>query len=424
MIFTKSRTMTLLIFIGLLIGYVHQMAPAPLLLILKNHFGITHNDALLNLSISIIYPPIILASILGGFLKEKIGTSKLYICTLFFMSLGMIFNFFATNYILFLIGRVILGLGFGFGIPFMGSAIMEWYTPKQREVMNTMNGLFPYLGTLISFGLLLPMYNLFDNSWKLALGIWGIIGLVVAMLWIGFMNKELNKKINNSYTEPAHEKNIYQSLWKQKEIKLLSITFICDYICYSYVVVVLPTLLIEANGMSETDAGLWSAISFSIVGILGGILGGIAMKTTGKRRFIIIWGQILKFIGLVIVSLSAGHSTTLLILGFSLFGFGDGFWLPALYTIPTELEDMTPAKVGAAFSVISTCGFICGFIAPVVGGYLTDQFMLFANTGDSQINHVFGLKWSIFTFALCNVFSFISALSIRETGPSILCKKN
>lgn len=96
---------TALIIIGILISYVDQMSPAPLLDILKDSFNIVNNDALLNLSVSIIFPFIIIASIVGGIIEQKIGTSNLYTWTLIFVAIGTLINYVASTYTIFLLGR-------------------------------------------------------------------------------------------------------------------------------------------------------------------------------------------------------------------------------------------------------------------------------------------------------------------------------
>lgn len=404
---------------GIWISYILQMAPSPLLGYLKEYYHIVNNDALLNLSVSIIYPMIIIASIWGGILEQKIGTGSLFIGAMLFIGIGALTNYFATNYVTFLIGRALYGIGFGLGIPFIGSAIMRWYTPKQREIMSTINGLFPFVGTVVSFSLIIPIYTLMDNSWQNALGIWGIAIVLIIVLWFLFFNeKELVIGLEAVSLE-SNEKNLYKNLWKRTSIKLLCVTFVADFFCYSYIAVILPTFLMELGHMTEIEAGFWAAVAFPAVGIIGGIIGGIAITKSGRRKPSMAIGQLLKTIGISVAVLGASTSIWFTIMGIVIFAIGNSMWMPGMYTVPMELKDMNASRVGAAFALISSCGFAAGFISPIIGGWLTNILMNISGIANSSASHVFGLKWSLFFFGFINLIGFVSILRLEETGPAI-----
>ena len=414
----KMGLISVLIIIGIWIAYVQQMAPSPLLVTLRDHFNIVNNDALLNLSVSIIFPMIIIASILGGMIEHKIGTRNLFVWTMLFVGIGVLINYVAVNYTIFLIGRALFGIGFGLGIPFIGSAIMKWYTPKQREMMNTINGLFPFVGTVVSFGLMVPLYNYFGNSWKQAMGIWGIGIVIVGLLWVLLVKEDDIVVQTTDDTPEVQEKNIYRNLWKRRDIKLLCITFVCDFFVYSYMAVILPTFLLESGNMTEAAAGFWAAIAFPAVGIIGGSVGGIAIAKTGKRKPSMALGQIIKIIGTSVAALGSGISVWFIIVGAAIFGFGNSLWMPGMYTVPMELDQMNPTRVGAAFALISSCGFVSGFISPIIGGWLTNTLMAVSNITDPMLSHSFGLKWSLFIFGFINLIGFICISLLQETGPA------
>lgn len=420
----KLNHITILLIVSIAIAYIYQMAPSPLLGILRESFQLGKNDALLNLSVSIVFPMTIIASIVGGKVEQKIGTRRLFRWTLFFLSIGILINYIAANYHLFLMGRIVFGVGFGLGIPFIGSAIMKWYNPRQREVMNTINGLFPFLGTVISFSLMIPLYHLLGNSWKQSMGMWGIVVALLALIWVLFIKEKDVPQEFMEETGISGEKHLYLNLWKRQDIKMLCLIFGCDFFCYSYIAVILPTFLFEIGNMSEATAGIWAAIAFPAAGILGGLLGGLLTSSSGKRKPILTAGQAVKFIGIIIATLGASISVWVTIVGVSIFGIGNGMWMPVMYNIPMELKDMNSTRTGAAFALISSCGFASGFVSPIVGGWLTSALMLFSSQGDSLKSHVFGLKWSLFAFSFVNVISFILALKVNETGPAVRWNKS
>ncbi|MEG1857396.1 MAG: MFS transporter [Pseudoflavonifractor sp.] len=363
----KLRLMTLLLVLTLSIGYVQQKAPSPLLRGLSAQFGLAGQDALLNLSVSITYPMSIIACLAGGALESRLGIRRLYLWTQVLLTAGVLLNFCAFTYPLFLVGRVVYSAGFGLSIPFIGSAIMNWYSGRAREGMNTLNGMFPFIGTVISFSLMLPLSHRLGD-WKIAMGIWGAALGVLLLIWVLCIRRA---DLPQAGAVALPEKGIYKNLWRRKNIRLLCIIFVLDFFCYSYMVVVLPTLLAESGGMDPTAANLCAALAFPLVGLLGSVAGGGLMSKSGRRKPLLILGQLLKLLGVCTLCLTVQRSIPLALLGTAIFGFGNGMWMPVLYTMPMELEGMTPSRTGAAFAFLSACAFLSGFLSPTLGGLLT-----------------------------------------------------
>ena len=167
--------MTALIISGIGISYIYQMAPSPLLGILRAEFGI-QSDALLNLSVSIIFPLMIAASIGGGYIEQKIGNRNLYILTLFFLGAGILMNYISKLYGI--ASRAVLVSALA-GNTFIGAAIMNWYTWLSRK-----NEYYRLISPImISFGLLVPLYKIFGDP-EIGIGIWGLGIILIAVVWI------------------------------------------------------------------------------------------------------------------------------------------------------------------------------------------------------------------------------------------------
>lgn len=386
------------------IGYIQQMAPSPILHILREAYGLQDSDALLNLCVSIIYPMTILASIWGGRLEGKIGTRRLFTWAQIFLALGIGANLIAGNYAVFLAGRVLFSIGFGLAIPYIGSAIMHWYGDRGKDRMNTLNSMFPFLGTMVSFSALLPMTECL-GSFQLALGIWGLVLAVLLVLWLALVHERDVPRVRSEQEEP----HLYRGLWRRRDIRLLCMVFVLDFFCYAYLAVVLPTFFAEAGGMDQRQAGQWAAVAFPAMGILGTLLGGGLMGLIRRRKPVLSAGQLVKLAGILVLTLGISRSMWLGVGGAVLFGLGNGMWMPAMYAMPMEMEDMTPSRVGAAFALISSCGFAAGFFSPILGGWLTT--LLASAPG----GHAFGLKWSLFFFGFTNLLSYFVSLRLRET---------
>ena len=281
---------TALVIVGIMISYILQMGPSALLLTLRAEFALYGRDAQLNMCVSIIFPFLILGSITGGYLEQRIGTRRLFSLTMAFLTLGLVGNFWVRGYVSFLIFRSLFGLGFGLGVPFIGSAIMKWYTPAQRDSMTTLNGLFPFVATLIAFCSLLPLSRLFGGSWRAALGSWGVVSGAVLALWF-FTAPEPNTSPESLIPDDCPDTGLYAGLLKRKPILYLTFIFVCDFFCYAYIATILPTWLFEVGTLSETTANVLSAVAFPFVGLLGCGLGGLYSASTGRRKPPLVIGQ-------------------------------------------------------------------------------------------------------------------------------------
>ena len=335
------------------------------------------------------------------------------------MILGLLLNYVATTFFMLLVSRLVYGIGFGLSIPFIGSAIMNFYQGAKRDMMNTINSLFPFFGTFISFSLVVPLYHFLGDSWQNALGIWFLLLGIILALWIFFIReKDIQKAtiLQPNKEEQKKEKNIYGNLLRRKTIVLLSLIFICDHFVYSYVVTILPTFLFESTTMDEATASLLAAFAFPACGLLGTILGGWLMSYSGLKKPVVLIGVISKLIEIILTGPLTQHSIVLTIIGFCLFGFGNGCRLPVFYAMPMDLPKMTPLRVGAAFALMTSCGFAVGMISPIIGGWLTDMFSAASSLTDIAAAHVHGFRWSLLVFCLVNVCEVICGFCLKETG--------
>ena len=254
--------LTLAIVIGVGTLYVMMMAPSPLLLTIGKHFGIT-DDVELNMVVNIFFLSAVTSCIVGGKIQSQLGLKKLYLLSLIFGIAGsVILAISGISYWLVLLGRVIAGIGYGLAVPFIGAAIMRWYEPLSREKMDTLNGLFPFLGTLICFFLAIPLSSLFGDSWEMSLAFWGIPEAAALILWAKGLDFDALETYDETQMGTKPEKGIYRGLLKRREMKLLLLACMCDYGSYAFLGTVLPMLLVEAGSFSESIANTIAAFAF------------------------------------------------------------------------------------------------------------------------------------------------------------------
>jgi MFS family permease len=392
---------TTLIIFGLLFQYISQMHPAAVLPSIMDEMLISMAEG--GFSISVIFFPIIIVSLIGPYILQKIGLKKMYSAALLVGGAGVAMYLIADNYTMLILSRILYGVGFGLGTPFIGAAIMHWYNPKQQVTMNTVNALFPYIGNVIVYGLTVPLIELFSGSWRMALAIWGIFAFVVLLFWM-IMVKDEGPVSSEIAGEVSTDKNVYMNLIKRKEINILIIAFVCDFISFSIVASMLPTYYILEAGFSPELANNLTMI-FPLAGIVGGLIAFWYMDKSGRRKGLLVLGQFLKALGIVLFFF--GKTSLVGYAGIALVGMGNCIWIPPMFIIPMELDKMNPTLVGAAFSLILSCGFVSGLIAPAVAGWMGDNF---------------SLRMAIFLCTIPCLIGMFACMKMPETGPGKVLK--
>lgn len=419
---TRIILLSLPILLGIFIGYIFQFSPSGLIYRIADTYSLFRHDGMLdliqlNLSESIIFPFIIISSLFGVLIDQKIKTRNMYTFTLAMLSSGILLSGIAPSYLIFLIGRSIYGIGYGLSVSFIGSAIVRWYAPRQREIMFTINGLFPFAGTAFAFSLLLPISKGLGNSWSNALLLLGILGVLMLIYWI-IGSKRLIQEHNNEAQTSEKLRSIYIFLLKNKHVRSLCIAFFADFFFYAYIVAILIAYLQTKGNMSDTIAGMWAGIAFPAISFLGGVFCGVLMLSTGLKKPAMLLAQIFKIMG--IFCMLAGALTSILpvvIIGIAAYGMGDGMFPPAMYAMIAELDNMTPARVGAGFSLVLSFGFIAGIISPVFGAWLNNKFIESSKIIDPVAAQAHGLTWSLFILGIASCIVCLIIVSvIKETG--------
>lgn len=173
----------------------------------------------------------------------------------------------------------------------------------------------------------------------------------------------------------AEHMSIWQALRHPPVIVLTLGLFFCysgGYVFYFW----MPTLLKRMTGWSDVHIGWVGAIPF-VAGLIGMLVIGWNSDRTRERRWHFAVPQLT-----AAVALSAWfffpHSTALLIIVFTLIGFGTVSYLPAFWALPSAF--LTSAAAAAAVGFINCTASIGGFIGPKIFGDLSQRTGSF-NTG-------------------------------------------
>lgn len=411
---------TILFIAGLLIMNILSSAPSPILSVLKESFGV-RSDAIANFMVSVTYPAVMITSLLGGKLLQRVKSETAFLIALLLSASGMLFNYIAKTYVLFILGRVIFSVGIGLTYPLLGNVILEWYSDGKRRWINTLESMLPFLGSLVSYSLISPLYYHL-GSWESSQGIWGFISLAIAALWVcsGCMSSKLREgspeselSVEGGSKEPLL--SVYSRLIQIREIRQLTLVYVCDFFSCSYIIAILPTLLSAMNSaITQNMAGFISAALYPGFGIVGSLLGGYFLKRGYSSYGLSTFAQGLKVVSLLLCCVPNTWCTAL---GFACFGFGNSFWMPSFYMIPVKRLRSDSYALSSTYGMMIAVGMLAGSISPTVGGWITDLFTAgaFAHMGQSYIG---GLRISLACFNVVNIISLLLAVSMQRNERS------
>jgi nitrate/nitrite transporter NarK len=186
---------------------------------------------------------------------------------------------------------------------------------------------------------------------------------------------------------------------KMKETWLLSFIFLAPVAASFALATFLPAYYAKERGMTMAVACSWTSITF-FIGVPAAIIGGIWGSQAGLRRPFLIGDGIILGIGCLGAVLSSGPISVLFLI---LAGIGFLFYSGIFFTIPMEIEGITPKATGLMIGIISFIGFEAGFLAPVIVGWIEKM------TGS--------LKSGLLLFSLISFLMAILPVFLKETGP-------
>src|SRR5256886_618705 len=151
------------------------------------------------------------------------------------------------------------------------------------------------------------------------------------------------------------------SIWQALRHPPVLVLTVGLFFCYSGGYVFwfwMPTLLKRMTGWSDAEIGWMGAVPF-IAGLIGMLVIGSNSDRTGERRWHFAVPQLTAAAGLA-AWFVLPHSNAVLLVVFTLIGFGSVAYLPAFWSLPSAF--LTSAAAAAAVGVINCTASIGGIV--------------------------------------------------------------
>lgn len=169
--------------------------------------------------------------------------------------------------------RSVLGLAEPTTYPAQIKVITKWFSGKLRATANSISVAGGTIGSVIAPPLI--AWIVLSFSWHAAFIIPGIVGIVVALIWLLLYREPprgyVKDTVGSVITDEKSHSFSWRQLWRRKSLwGIILIRFITDPVWY-FILFWLPGFLMEESGLSLSRLGLVGWIPF-----LSASLGGIA----------------------------------------------------------------------------------------------------------------------------------------------------
>ncbi|HWS35259.1 MAG TPA: MFS transporter [Actinoplanes sp.] len=193
-------------------------------------------------------------------------------------------------------------------------------------------------------------------DWRLSLGIWGVLALVVAATWAPRARHAPPPDPKRTSTEVA--------VWRQPRAWLITAFMGLQSTCFYVLITWLPTIEI-ANGVPERTAGLHLFL-YQGLGILGGL--AIPLLLTSRPRF----GAVTSSLPVIIAVTGLLVAPDAAILWAAIGGLGQGAGLVTALTL-ISLSGTTPSETTRLSGMAQSLGYLLATAGPIAAGVLAEH---------------------------------------------------
>lgn len=306
----------------------------------------------------------------AGMLVDRWGAKKITVLGLLISAIGQVAFAYVPTYDAMLVARIFQGVG----IPllFIGpyTLALRWFEQSGKTgvamgVMLATDG----IGTLIALYAFSHVLN--SYGWREGSAL-GAIALVVTMFITIIFLKEPKHFINQA-EQPKTQSVVrdFLTVLTHRNVLVASVFLVGVWGSYAVAIYWVPTILMEENGWSESDAGLIGAL-YPLVGMICAVSFGLISDRLGSRKPLMLLsgiGMTLAFFGCAAALSSNNYVLLAAMLPISgLFAYGG---IPLAYCLAADSVGIKLAAT--ANGIIMSIGFLLGGVVyPMVLGMVKD----------------------------------------------------
>jgi SHS family lactate transporter-like MFS transporter len=328
-------------------------------------FGRTRPDIALTLTVALAARPI--GAVIFGIMADRLGRRLPLMINVVFYAVISVLSGLAPNYQIFLLLRILFGIGMGGEWGVGASLALESASPRLRGLLSGLLQEGYALGNLLSALAFRLVYPYFDslypgNGWRLMFFLGGLPALLSLFIRAKVKESEAwheHKTDWNTYTKSLPQ------YWRRFVYLVLFMTMM-SFMSHG-TQDMYPTLL---GTVGYSKARIADVTMLSGVGaILGGLVFGYYSDRSGRRRAMMI----AMFLGLIVVPFwISGHSSWRILVGVFLMQF---FVQGAWGIVPAHVNELSPNHLRGFFPGLAyQLGVMFAASIPFVEAALGERF--------------------------------------------------
>ncbi|EMG28618.1 nitrite extrusion protein [Listeria fleischmannii 1991] len=312
----------------------------------------------------LIATPVLLGSIMRipmGILSDRLGGKKVYIGTMIFIILPLIFVPMVQSFPLLILLALLLGMaGTTFAIAI--SYVSAWFPPEKQGLILGIAGM-GNIGNALA-GLIIPQINSnlgFD---------WIYYSLIIALIIIILLFATLAKEMPISSEKKTLKQQL--SVVKDKNTWFLSLFYFLTFGSFVALSNYLPSFMSDQFLMNPVNAGLVSA-AFAAVATLMRPVGGVVADKMNPTKLLsgLFICVILFALGMAVLLENYVIFTTCIFLTALAVGLGNG-------VVFKMVPMVSKGNTGAVTGFVGAAGGLGGFFPPLVLGAVKESTGSFA----------------------------------------------
>ncbi|WP_080872638.1 MFS transporter [Oceanobacillus timonensis] len=321
-----------------------------------------------------------------GWLIDKVGPKKMLGIGVIVWSFATFFGGLVSALWVFVLLRIILGVGEAPCFPSAAKITSKWYPKKERGLISGIWDSSTKWGPAIAPPILVFIMATF--GWRELFYFAGLLGIVYGAVFLKFYHdpeksKRLSKEEYEYIKQDDKAENLndvsninWFSLFKYRSVWGMILGYFCTIWTWNIFLVFLPLYLLDKFNVSFATLGLMASIPW-IGGGLGNIIGGYTtkkMSESGKfspmkaKQIVIAICAIMSAIAVVVIPFvdTLGLTVTLLTIAlFFISSITGNAWALASDVAPSSMV----ASVG---SIQNFGGYFGGAFSPIAAGIIVD----------------------------------------------------
>lgn len=320
----------------------------------------------------------------------------------------------------FMLLRVGVNLGAGWGEPVGVSNTAEWWPKEKRGFALGMHHTGYPIGALLSgVAASLVLTTCGEGNWRYCFLLALIVAIPLMIFWakystadrINILYQHIDQKgmtrpatLESSHVEKGEGIRTFLRTLRNRNISLTAGNTLLTQIVYMGINVVLPSWLYHVSGLSLAASARLSIV-FTFTGTLGQVIWPWLSDSLGRKRTLIICGLWMS-IGVALFCFATTIPRLIIIQLF--FGLVANAVWPIYYAMASDSAD--EHAISTANSIITTAMFIGGGISPLLMGWLIQLCGGWENPT--------GYIYTFFTMAGCALLGLLLQLmTTNKTTP-------